>query len=244
MQLYCSRSAINKLSILTLSVVTLMSSFFPGSVYAETDQPLIHVTAEGKATAQPDQVELNLDFIAKNFKVDLARKEVDDKVKALLKKLSKYELDTGSLDSSQTQIYPQYDYRNNQRQFMGYQVSRQISFILNNLEQLEELIETITSNDVSQLNRIQFGLSDSQFIKAEALANAIRNSRHVAQQLAEGYDVQLGTLHRVNHRTTQDRPALRAMPMQAEMASKSAAPSYQQKDLEFKATVDAAFTFQ
>ncbi len=224
--------------------LTLLIFMFSTVTYAEKNLPLIHVTAEGKATAQPDQVELHLDFVAKQLEVEQAREEVDDHVKTLLKKLAKFELDTSSLDSSQTQIYPQYDYRNNQQQLLGYQVSRQVSFTLKNLEQLEDLIKEITKSKVTHLNQIQFGLSDPGFTKAEALANAIRNSRNVAQQIAEGYDVQLDTIHSVNHRTSQDHRVMRTM-MKAEMASNaSASPSYQQKDIEFKASIDAAFTFK
>jgi len=226
-----------------LQYLTLATLAFSTVVHSENDLPLIHVSAEGKATAQPDQAELHLDFVAKHFEVEQARETVDDQVKTLLRKLSRFELDTSSLDSSQTQIYPQYDYQNKQRQFLGYQVNRSVSFVLKKIEQLEDLVQAITESQVTQLNRIQFGLSDPEFTKTEALANAIRNSRMVAQQIAEGYDVQLGKVHRVSHRATQSPRMMKAMMVQ-EMAADSASSSYQQKDLEFKASVEVDFRFK
>jgi len=217
---------------------------FTTLAHAETERSLIHVNAEGKSTAQPDQVELALDFSATHIEVEPAREEVDQHVQTLLNKLKQFELDTSSLDSSQTNVFPQYDYRNNQRQFLGYQVNRKISFTLKRLEQLEDLIKVITESKVSKLTQMKFGLSDSELYQTEALMNAIQNSRAVAQLIAEGYDVKLGPIHTVKHRTTQNRGVNRAMMMQAEMASDtSSEPSYQQKDLEFKANVDVAFTF-
>jgi len=225
-----------------LSMIAVLS--FTTLAHAETERSLIHVNAEGKSTAQPDQVELALDFSATQIEVEPAREEVDQHVQTLLNKLKQFELDTSSLDSSQTNVFPQYDYRNNQRQFLGYQVNRKISFTLKRLEQLEDLIKVITESKVSKLTQMKFGLSDSELYQTEALMNAIQNSRAVAQLIAEGYDVKLGPIHTVKHRTTQNRGVNRAMMMQAEMASDtSSEPSYQQKDLEFKANVDVAFTF-
>jgi len=212
--------------------------------HAETEQPLIHVNAEGKSSAQPDQVELALDFAVTHPEVEPARKEVDQHVKTLLNKLKKFELDTSSLDSSQTNVYPQYDYQNNQRQVLGYQVNRKISFTLKRLEQLEDLIKVITESKVSKLTQMQFGLSDSELYQTEALSNAIQNSRAIAQLIAEGYNVKLGPIHTVKHRTTQNRGVNRAMMMESNLASApSTEPSYQQKNLEFKANIDVAFTF-
>ncbi|MFT5719187.1 MAG: hypothetical protein ACI9T7_003399 [Oleiphilaceae bacterium] len=225
------------LSIFILTFTTL--------AHAETEQALIHINAEGTSSAKPDQVELVLDFSATQLKVEAAREEVDQHVKVLLKKLKKFELDTSTLDSSQTHVYPQYDYQKKQRQFIGYQVNRNVSFILKRLEQLEDLIKVITESKVSNLTKMQFGLSDSELYQAEALSNAIQNSRAVARLIAEGYDVELGAIHTVRHRTTQNIGANRAMLMQTEMDSRSSSePTYQQKDLEFKANIDVAFTFE
>jgi len=236
MLFYSLRNLVKYLCIVVLTFTTL--------AHAEPERPLIHVNAEGKSSAQPDQVELALDFSATHLEVEPARKKVDQHVKTLLNKLKTFELDTSSLDSSQTNIYPQYDYRNNQRQFLGYQVSRKISFTLKRLEQLENLIKVITESKVSKLTQMQFGLSDSELYQTEALLNAIQNSRAIAQLIAENYDVKLGPIHTVKHRTTQNRGVNRAMMMESAMASDSSSkPSYQQKDLEFKANVDAAFTF-
>ena len=93
--------------------------------------------------------------------------------------------------------------------------------------------KVITESKVSNLTKMQFGLSDSELYQAEALSNAIQNSRAVARLIAESYDVELGTIHTVRHRTTQNIGANRAMLMQTEMNSRaSPEPTYQQKNLE------------
>jgi uncharacterized protein YggE len=225
------------LSIFILAFSTL--------AFAETEPALIHINAEGKSSAQPDQVELALDFSAIHLKVEVAREEVDQNVKTLLKKIKSFELDTSTLDSSQIQVYPQYDYQNKQRQFLGYQVNRNVSFTLKRLEQLEDLIKVITESNVSNLTHMQFGLSDSELYQTEALANAIQNSRTTAQDIAEGYNVKLGAIHSVKHRSVQNSGLNRAMMMESKMASDmSPEPTYQQKDLEFRANIDVAFTFE
>lgn len=210
---------------------------------AEDESSFINVIAEGKASAKPDQAELQLTFTSTHLKVDQARSAVDQQVNNLLERLKLFTLGTASLDSSQTQIHPQYDYRNQQKLFIGYQVNRNVSFILNDLQQLEPLIQAITESKLSRLNQIRFGLNNPSLIKEEALADAIQKSRLLAKQIADAYEVKLGKIHRVNHRSAPEHNIMRAMSMNAELASDSAAQTYQQKDLEFKATVEVAFRF-
>ena len=227
-----------------LRFFSLFIMLFTTLSYADTEPALIHVNAEGKTSAQPDQVELALDFSSTHLKAESARTEVDQHVKTLLKALKKFEIDTSSLDTSQTHVYPQYNYRNSQREFLGYQVKRKVAFTLKKLEQLEDLIKVITESKVSQLSQMQFGLSDAALYQTEALLNAIHNSRATAQIIAEGYEVKLGAIHTVRHRTAQNHGLHRAMKLESTMASDAPSdPTYQQKELEFKANIDVAFTF-
>ena len=225
--------------------LTLLSTLLTlQAAHADNPPPLIHVVAEGKASAKPDQAQFELTFSTTKMRVEQARAEVDQQVKDLLAKLNAFELDTASLDSSQTQIYPQYEYQNNQQQFLGYQVTRQVSFKLNSLEQLDPLVQTITESKISQLNQIQFILSDPELIKQEALANAIDRSRLLAQKIADGYEVKLGKIHQVTLQPAAEFPMMRMMAMEAKGAAADAvSDTYQQKELEFKANIDVAFTF-
>jgi uncharacterized protein YggE len=208
-----------------------------------TEPPLIKVTATGKVLAQPDQAEFNISFSATKPESEHAHEIVNDQSNAFLNILEDFELESQSLDSSRVNIFPEYDYRNKQRTLVGYRVIRRVSFKLNQLKQLDELIKHISQTKTSSLEQIQFGVSDPGVLKEEALSNAIVSATRTAQNIAEGFDVKLSKIHRVQHREpTNQQPMMRAMSVQSEMSADTS-NNYQQKDLEFKATIDVAFTF-
>lgn len=207
---------------------------------ADNPIPLITVNAEGSAKALPDQATLHLSFSQTSHKVREARKVVDRQVDKLIKALEDFELAQNSLDTSQSHIHPQYDYQQGQQQLRGYQVTRQVQFILRDLDQLENLIQTITELEVSQLQRLQFGLSDPGSVKQLALDQAIQRSRQLAQHIADQYDAKLGSVHTVRYQAQGPHAPAPVMAMRAEMAADSA-PTYQQKELEFNAHIEVSF---
>ncbi len=223
----------------------LVAMFSSQSLMAETTTPTIQVSAEGLATAPPDEAQLKLSFSALNFKSDVARAEVDQHVKGLLKALKKFTLKDSTLDSSHTSVHPQYDYNKGQQHFRGYQVTRNVSFTLTQLAELDELLQTLTQHDIARLDQLSFGLSDDSLLKQEALAKAIQASYQSAQQIADGYGVTLGKINQVTHHpeSPQRHPPMRMMAMKSEMSDVSGEPTYQQKNLEFRARVDVSFTF-
>lgn len=215
--------------------------------FAQNDElALIRVSAEGSVKAQPDQASLSVRFNDTKFDASEARKVVDKQVSTLLKGLKKFSLKENSLDSSQTNINPQYRYHKNERQFTGYQVERNVQFVLSDLSQLEALLSTITGSKAAQLGHISFGLANEGLVRQQALSKAIAKSKQVARHIAKDYGVSLGKIHSVNYQNVgayQPR-AVMMKAMGAELMSADAPSSYEQKDLEFKASVNTAFTFK
>jgi len=226
--------------LLPFRIVIILSTLFCLQAFANEPLPLIEVSAYGSAKSAPDQAEILLTFSKSSLEIDSARVFVDQHVDAFLAKLESFELESQTLDSSQVNISPVYDYVKNQRTLRAYQVSRDISFKLNNLDQLPQMITLIGASKVSRLNKIEFGLSDMSIIKEEALTKALENAKHLAQHIARTYEVNLGRVYKVTHKTSNNSPVMmRSMALQ-EMSSNENS-SYIQKALEYKATINAAF---
>lgn len=209
--------------------------------YADNALSLVDVTGKGKVFAQPDQASLSLHFTDTNFKLDLARQSVDERVSSLLSILDEFTLDKSSLDTSQVSIQPRYDYRpNNQRDFVGYHVTRRISFKLTALAELDALVKALSGVEVSGLDSIRFVHSAPEKLQEQALEKAIQHSKELANKIAKSYGKEIASVHRVNYQSHSQQPAPRMMAM-AEMASDSRGSNYQQKDLAFEAQVHASF---
>ncbi len=239
-QAFVPRASWKLFSVIALLAFALISTQAP----ADESPSLIEVSATGTASATPDEANLRIVFSAEDLEVRDARETVDDQVGPFLKGLKKFSLKPDTLDSSQTRIYPQYDYRDGNQQLRAYRVVRTVHLTLGNLEQLEALIKLITDSDASRLEHIDFALSSPEILHKEALDNAIRHSRALAEQLAAGYDVDLGKIHRVQHHASEPMSAPQPRMMAMEMARADKAPTYQQKDLEVMAQVSVAFTIK
>lgn len=229
-------------SFLLLLVVTIV--LFSRPAQSLEKPPLITVTAEGKTSATPDQATLSLQFSETRLEASEARNLVDQQVARLIAVLENYAIKEQSLDTSQIHIQPQYDYRNNQREFRGYQVVRQVGFSLSDLSQLDALLKSLTENEVNQLNQIEFGLSKPAFYQHQALKHAMANAKATATRIAQGFGVTLGKIHSVSYQAQASELPQRQARMQMELASVQADSTYQQKDLDFMAHIQVAFTFE
>jgi len=221
-------------------IVILLTSIFCLPSFANEPLPLIEVSAYGSAKSAPDQAEILLTFSKSSLEIDDARVYVDKHVATFLVELESFELESQSLDSSQVNISPVYDYSKKQRTLRAYQVSRDINFKLNNLDQLQKMITLLSVSKVAKLEKIEFGLSDMSILKEEALTKALENAKHLAQHIARTYEVNLGSVYKVHHQTNQSSPVMmRSMALQEMSSSENS--SYVQKALEYKATINAAF---
>ena len=236
------------------SIITVLKTALPGfalalaliiagPVHSQDTTPLISVNGQGKVSAQPDQASVSLNFSDTNIDASKARKVVDMRVEDLLRDIRNYTIKEESLDSSQTRIHPQYDYRQNRSELKGYQVQRSVSFILSDLTELEALIKTVSKSDPASLQPVQLGVSNPKQLQNQALSIAIKQSKKTAEKIAKDYGVKLGKVHSVNYQPHHSgRPVLRAMSM--DVASAEKASSYQQKNLDYTANIQVSFTFE
>ena len=224
--------------------IILLALLLLSATQQASELPLIKVSTNGTAKSLPDQASISIRFSSSAFEAETARKEVNKKLKPFLRQLEDFTLEENSLDSSQTRIYPQYEYHNKRRELTGYEVSRRVSFTLDQLDQLESLMTIIATNKASQLDRINFAVKHAKQLQDKALRKAINAAKRKAQKIAQGFDVMLGKIHSVTHRTANPgAPVMRAMAMQTEMAD-SNTNTYQQKELEYQSSIDVAFTFE
>lgn len=221
----------------------LVSSLCLAHDQTHSDLPFIEVSTTASAKSLPDQAIINITFSATKFEAEKARRAVDKLVRPFLSKLEEYDIQENSLDTSNTQLHPQYEYRNNQRDFKGNQITRKIEFKLNDLAQLQALIQDITRTEASHIGSIRFTLKNKQKLKRKALNKAINKAKNEAATIAQGFEVNLGKILNVKHVSNEARPApqMRAMAMSAEM-SDSQSNTYQQKEIEYNATISAVFS--
>lgn len=220
--------------LITLLLVTL-------SLFAQaSEKPLININAEGKVKTHPDMAAFNLTVQTTELDANKAHSRIDSLVKDLLKRIKKFDIKEGSLDTSQTSIQAEYDYSIKPKKLLGYRASRQVSFNLIDLKQLDQLVSVLSKLDDTNLNNIQFSVQDPQYYEDLALINAIQIAKQKAELIANEFGVELGKIDKVSHQVSQNSPHVfaRAMAMEMDMNKTS---SYEQKDIEMSAFIEVSF---
>lgn len=204
---------------------------------------VINIGAEGIVKTKADTALINIDINAAELNADKARHITDQQVSKLLSLLKEFDLKEGSLDSSQTSIYTEYDYNVKPRQLLAYRANRNVSFALVKLEQLESLVKAVSQLEHASLNQIQFSVEDIRAWEDTALKHALQIAKSKAEIIAKEMSVKLTGIHRVTHQVNRSSPPVfaRAMMLEKDMG---ASGTYEQKDLEVTAYVDVSFTFK
>jgi len=226
----------------TISTMLVMLSYTSLS-YASDTQDGIRVSATGKTLVAPELVKLSLTFESTAKDVSKAKKMTSKQVNSLLSSLKSYAIEEGSVDSGNIHVAPRYSYHNGKQTLDGYQVTRTVQFALVDLSQLEALTTTITDNKVSRLNSLNFDVRDRTEAHANALKNAIQETKKAAEIIAQGYGVGLGSVKHIEH-TIDQHSGPRPMAARAKFAESRASNepnSYEIRDIEFQARVTAIF---
>lgn len=223
--------------------ITAAFSTLLATPQAWAEQTGIKVSAIGTAFVKPELAKVHLSFEHTAETADIARDFTSKQVSTLLKSLKDFDIQQDSLDSSQVNISPSYNYKDNKRTLEGYQVTRFVNFSLNNLEQLERMVSAITAAGVSRVNSIQFDVKNTAEAHAIALEDAIEKTKSAARAIANSYNAELGKIQFVEH-TIEYSGGPKPGPMRAmalEASSDAPSDTYQIQNVEFRARVSTTF---
>ena len=137
-------------------------------------------------------------------------------------------------------VQPEYNWdanNANERNLIGYFVSRQVEVELHDLEKLGQLLERSTDLGVNQIGDPRLDSSKRQELVREALAKAVVDARQNAEVDREGRRRQARQPRTINANTEftpPPMPMVRAMAMEAKAAAGSA---YQSGEMTFNGTV-------
>jgi len=226
---------------LVLAVLGLLGAL---PARAEDDRS-ISVTGVAERRVAPDMATLTMAVVSDALEPADARGDADAIVARVLEALRSRGIADGDIDSSSLQVSPQYRWREErrERQLTGYQVKRNLTVRLTDLDRLGELLVALSEAGVNQIQPPTLGLLDREAMYREVLAAAAMNARERAEVLAETLDVELDGVLSV--RTQDASPPPAPVPyeraMMAADAGDGAAASYQSGDLNFRVHLYVTF---
>jgi uncharacterized protein YggE len=141
---------------------------------------------------------------AENKNSATAKSLVDKQFNQLLAALEDVGLSKENLIAGRVRLNPQYSYKNQKQQFIGYRAVRNTTITIENLDSLSQVIDTSLKAGVMQIGNISFEVSNKKRVQDKTRQLAIDNSKALAQSLATAYGAKLGRIMQISYSESKD----------------------------------------
>lgn len=154
----------------------------------------ITVSGIGEVTGTPDTLTLTIGVSVLRNSVTQAIDDAADLADGLLTRLREFGVADEDLQTSNFSVYPEYDWRNDERRLIGYRVSNQLSVKIRDLDRAGEIVDAAAreAGDELVVNGVSFSIDDNEAMIEAAREAAWSNAYAKASQLAELAGVTLG----------------------------------------------------
>ena len=179
----------------------------------------LDVTGKGMVSVAPDEATITaqvslIDRDAGKAQV-LASKEVDE----MLSAIKSFSLKPNSLNASELSLLPEYrwDRATDQQQFIGFRVTRTISFTIAEVDRLGAVLSALANAGATLISSPVMGSSEAQDARDEALVKAVKDARKKLTLLAGAADMSLTSITQISEEAPYS-PRPQPTMMRAEMA--------------------------
>lgn len=194
---------------LGMSVITFQQVFGNGwfeNIKAEvTSQPYartITVTGEGKITAKPDLARVSLSVVSTGATVDAVSTDNNQKMAAISQEIKNLGIKAEDIQTSQYNLYPQYDYNNpiymedgvrtEAPRILGYNLSQSLDVKIRDLTLIDQVLDKGTAAGANQVGALSFEIDDDGALKQDARDQAFQVAREKADKMAKAAGVRIG----------------------------------------------------
>ncbi len=148
----------------------------------------ITITGKEEKKLVPDtaKISFSVNEYRKNQKE--AAKIVNTKTKKIIEALKDLDIDEKDIKTRNYSVYPEYNWNNGKRTFRNYKVSQSIEVKVKDLEKISKVLAKVVELKVDNLNGPNMYIDNLDEIKEKMRAEAIKNAKEKADELA----IQLG----------------------------------------------------
>lgn len=165
----------------------------------------VSVSGEGKVSVVPDVATFSFTVSEERLDVKSAQNTVSEKISNILDSLDGLGIEDRDIKTQSYNIYPQYEYYTkrvvcpvgsycpptSERTLTGYQVSQNVSLILRDLEKAGEVLNSLGTLGISNLNGPNFDVEERDELIREARKMAIDDAKKKAKELSKDLGVKI-----------------------------------------------------
>lgn len=191
------------------SLVLIASLLLATSAFAANDMLSVRsIAASGVAERKvaPDEAHVGVTVGATNMKLEAAKAEHDKKLRDVMAIAKKADIDEAQMKTLNSSTQPQYTWENNKQNFKGYRVSTTIDITVKKIDAVGGLLEKLSAAGLESGNtpewgnliNVAYGISNPDKIRDEMLADAIKNARKKAENMANAAGATIGNVIQIH----------------------------------------------
>ena len=202
---------------------------------------LLDVTGKGMVSVAPDEATITAQVSLIDRDAGKAQARASKEVNEMLSAIKSFSLKPDSLNASELSLLPEYrwDRATDQQQFIGFRVTRTISFTIAEIDRLGAALSALANAGATLISSPVMGSSEAQDARDEALVKAVTDARKKLTLLAGATNMSLTSITQISEEAPYS-PRSQPTMMRAEMALDSASSNtFLQGNLTFVAEVRA-----
>jgi len=183
----------------------------------------LDVRGIGVVSVAPDEASITAQVSLVDRDAGKAQARASSDIDAILVALKPFSVKPDSLNTSELSLVPEYrwDRATEQQQFMGFRVTRTVSFTIDDIARLGSTLSALANAGATMISSPVMGSSNAANAKDQALAKAVKDAHKKLNVLAEAADMSLAGITQISEispYSPRPQPTL----MRAEMALDSA----------------------
>ncbi len=173
------------------------------------------VTGEGKVTTKPDMATLTAGITAQAQSVKAAQDQINSVINKVSDAVKKTGVDAKDIQTTNYNIYPNYDYTGSSQKITGYNAGTDIQIKVRNLDNVNNVIDAATVSGANQVSGLSFGVDDKTKAEDVARQKAVDEAKKKASQAAKIAGFKLG---RIINYSENFQGNIRQVPMMLDVA--------------------------
>ena len=152
----------------------------------------IHVSGTGQISASPDIAYAQLGIQTFSIQLDDALNTNNNLMISISNELKNNGINIEDIVTTQFNVNPQYDYKNDSRDLLGYWVNNQVRVTCRDLTNIGRILQVAVDAGANTINGIEFSIENTEELRTEARSLAVADARRRAETLASAAGVKLG----------------------------------------------------
>ena len=180
--------------VFALLIISMIMSCFA----ALAEAPTLIVRGTGVVNLDADTATITLGVRVASADVATAEATVNDKISAIVGKLTEMGILMSDIHTNSMSIYPDYNYDDASNSIVGYTAENMISVKTTDIDQVGSFIDAAFEVGANTFYDINFSASDSTTENEQALELAIQHAFAKAQVMAAAVGMKLGDVQSIS----------------------------------------------